>query len=224
VTDGGPYGQAAYYGRIDTDGTFAPGRVPMPQDVQDLLVEFSDDPAGVAARIGKLTGSCVYCQRGLTDPRSLTEGYGPICARNYGLPWGGKAGRTAVLAVLPQIPTPGTPVTMTAPTPTKTPITPAQAIAQATAPMGYVNLYTQQRVYGGPEEGGWYYDTGKPQTTQPFYSAAERDALVQRDEAWAAQKNAGQPDYDDPSCPTLWGVWVQDAPGSAFPAEVPTYG
>ena len=24
----------------------------------------------------------------------------------------------------------------------------------------YVNIYETNRAYGGPEEGGWYYDTG----------------------------------------------------------------
>lgn len=41
-----------------------------------------------AARFGHLTGTCVYCQRRLTDERSIRVGYGPTCATNYGLPWG----------------------------------------------------------------------------------------------------------------------------------------
>ena len=28
--------------------------------------------------------------------------------------------------------------------------------------MFYVTMFETDRQYGGPEEGGWYYDTGKP--------------------------------------------------------------
>ena len=35
----------------------------------------------------------------------------------------------------------------------------AKALAEG---MVYVNTYTVERVYGGPEEGGWWYDAGSP--------------------------------------------------------------
>lgn len=41
-----------------------------------------------AAAFGHVTGACVFCSRELTDERSLTVGYGPVCATNHGLPWG----------------------------------------------------------------------------------------------------------------------------------------
>lgn len=41
-----------------------------------------------AARFGAVTGSCIFCMRTLTDERSITVGYGPICADHNGLPWG----------------------------------------------------------------------------------------------------------------------------------------
>jgi hypothetical protein len=41
-----------------------------------------------AARFGRLTGTCVFCSRHLTDERSVTVGYGPKCADNNSLPWG----------------------------------------------------------------------------------------------------------------------------------------
>lgn len=41
-----------------------------------------------AARLGHLTGRCVFCSRKLTDDRSTEVGYGPICADREGLPWG----------------------------------------------------------------------------------------------------------------------------------------
>lgn len=53
-----------------------------------LLELFAADPANVAAAHGKLTGKCCFCNTGLTDQKSLDVGYGPTCAKNYGLPWG----------------------------------------------------------------------------------------------------------------------------------------
>lgn len=41
-----------------------------------------------AAKFGHVTGACVFCSRKLTDERSLTVGYGPVCAERESLPWG----------------------------------------------------------------------------------------------------------------------------------------
>ena len=41
-----------------------------------------------AAAFGHSTGKCVFCRQPLTDDRSTTVGYGPVCADNNGLPWG----------------------------------------------------------------------------------------------------------------------------------------
>lgn len=32
----------------------------------------------------------------------------------------------------------------------------------------YANAYVTDRLYGGPEEGGWYYDCGEPVMSLPF--------------------------------------------------------
>lgn len=32
----------------------------------------------------------------------------------------------------------------------------------------YANAYHTDRLYGGPEEGGWYYDVGSPVMSLPF--------------------------------------------------------
>jgi hypothetical protein len=41
-----------------------------------------------AAKVGSLSGVCMFCGRDLTDERSTTAGYGPDCAKKRGLPWG----------------------------------------------------------------------------------------------------------------------------------------
>ena len=87
ITDGGPYGANIYYGRIDVDGDFFPTQRAT-DEVVSLVKEFAADPAAVAARYGRLTGGCSFCNHGLKDVRSTQVGYGPVCAKNFGLAWG----------------------------------------------------------------------------------------------------------------------------------------
>lgn len=58
-----------------------------PNWVEKALLHFASDPVKVAAEYGKLTGCCCFCGRGLDDERSTAAGYGPVCAKHYGLPW-----------------------------------------------------------------------------------------------------------------------------------------
>jgi hypothetical protein len=87
VTDDRRYPDNTWYGRIETDGTWRGGRA-ADEAVLDLLRRFAADPAGVAAEYGRAMGSCCFCRRALTDPRSILVGYGEICAHRFGLPWG----------------------------------------------------------------------------------------------------------------------------------------
>lgn len=80
-------------GRITQDGSFETAKNFTPDHfytdgVVDFLKQFAADPAGVAAKYGKLSSNCCFCQTALTDPKSLGVGYGPTCAKHYGLPWG----------------------------------------------------------------------------------------------------------------------------------------
>lgn len=87
ITDGKPYGESVLYGRIDIDGMLIPARG-MTDDVQAFLVAFDADPAATAKAYGLRTGNCCFCNRELTDGRSVAMGYGPVCAGHYSLPWG----------------------------------------------------------------------------------------------------------------------------------------
>jgi len=87
ITDGGPFGSNLFFGRIDTDGGFFP-TPKASDDVLAVVQDFALDPAGVAGKYGRLTGGCSFCNHGLKDDRSLSVGYGPVCAKNFGLAWG----------------------------------------------------------------------------------------------------------------------------------------
>jgi Family of unknown function (DUF6011) len=87
------YEDRVFYGRIGHDGVFAPSLKADPSvmaAVIDCLKLLDSDPAEAASRYGRLTGHCSFCHLPLTDVRSLAVGYGMICARKYGLPYGGK--------------------------------------------------------------------------------------------------------------------------------------
>jgi hypothetical protein len=80
-----------WYGRITTKGAWQPSRkieAPAAQSVEAALSFFNENPAAAAADYGHQFGSCCFCRRELTDERSVSVGYGPICAGNFGLPWG----------------------------------------------------------------------------------------------------------------------------------------
>lgn len=87
VTDGKTFGDNQYFGRIDASGKFTPGRDLTP-DVAEVLRKLDADPAKAAAEHGHRTGSCCFCDKRLTDDRSTDAGYGPVCAKTWGLPWG----------------------------------------------------------------------------------------------------------------------------------------
>lgn len=50
-----------------------------------LLAEIAVDPSKVARDYGKETGQCCCCGRELSDPISIAQGIGPICANGWGL-------------------------------------------------------------------------------------------------------------------------------------------
>ena len=52
-----------------------------------MLEEFAQSPGAIASIHGKVTGHCCFCGGALTDPTSLSTGYGKDCAEHYGLPW-----------------------------------------------------------------------------------------------------------------------------------------
>ena len=87
ITDGGPFGNNKFFGRVDVTGEFFATRSAT-QEVCDLVQEFADDPSATAGRYGRLTGGCSFCSRKLDDERSLSVGYGPICAKRFQLVWG----------------------------------------------------------------------------------------------------------------------------------------
>jgi hypothetical protein len=91
VTDGRPFGSNVFYGRVAPSGDWQVSRTidtETATSVTALLTRFAAEPLAVAAAHGHETHRCCFCNITLTDPRSKTAGYGPICAGKFGLAWG----------------------------------------------------------------------------------------------------------------------------------------
>lgn len=96
VTRAAPTSQGrTYYGAILPDGTFNASRE-ITEEVEQTLREFGTDPLAIARAHGLATGSCCFCNRRLTDARSVAMGYGPICAEHFGLEWGAQRASSVV--------------------------------------------------------------------------------------------------------------------------------
>lgn len=86
----------------------------------------------------------------------------------------------------------------------------------------FVNVYEVDRIYGGPEEGGWYYDAGRLITSRQVPEAdAERVRAeleekysegTGRNASWSVLYAGG--DYQ---------VWIEDKPGADYPEHTPYY-
>lgn len=41
----------------------------------------------------------------------------------------------------------------------------------------YINVYVTEQMYGGPEEGGWYYEAGDPLASLPVHASTPQDVV-----------------------------------------------
>jgi hypothetical protein len=87
LTDGGPWGENVWYGRITTEGVWIPSA--SGEQVKEKLIpflgSFAANPHSCVSAYGHKTGHCCFCHKGLTHEKSVTVGYGPVCADNWGL-------------------------------------------------------------------------------------------------------------------------------------------
>lgn len=90
-----------YLGSIAADGTVR-GELKANTEILSILDAVAVDPVTAAVAYGKLRGNCSFCRKLLTDDRtgsSVEVGYGPKCAKNYGLPHAPKGARKVLKAI-----------------------------------------------------------------------------------------------------------------------------
>lgn len=87
VTDGEKFGSNRFFGRVNKDGSFTPGfaQANEAETVANILTMLAADPIATAREHGKLTGYCCFCNKSLSDAQSVSAGFGPTCAKTYGL-------------------------------------------------------------------------------------------------------------------------------------------
>lgn len=82
ITDGGPFGEGMYFGKISPEGRVSFRSAP--DTVIALLNDFNANPQDAIKVQGVRTGECCCCGRELTDPISIANGIGPVCAEKWG--------------------------------------------------------------------------------------------------------------------------------------------
>tara|TARA_R110000765_G_scaffold236838_1_gene339663 strand:+ start:541 stop:1044 length:504 start_codon:yes stop_codon:yes gene_type:complete len=75
----------------------------------------------------------------------------------------------------------------------------------------YVNVYQIQRAYGGPEEGGWWYDEGTPIESETTTEGGDLRGIIEK-----LEKSHGE------ICGSR-RVVVEFEPGRTFPERKPVY-
>lgn len=83
-----------WIGRIEATGTVSGGSLAGDTAVLEALATIAADPAAAAKAYGALMGRCSFCDQTITDEGSVEVGYGPICAKKFGLPHHPKGTRT----------------------------------------------------------------------------------------------------------------------------------
>lgn len=80
------WGDPHYAGRIDKHGVLYEGGACTKEIVQ-YLRSLGKDPSLVLGNSGRLSGHCPMCGQANNSPESEAHGYGPTCARTWGLEW-----------------------------------------------------------------------------------------------------------------------------------------
>ena len=90
----------------------------------------------------------------------------------------------------------------------------------------YVNEYLTNKVFGGPEEGGWWYDVGKFKRCHGVY-VSETAAMNRQDALrdWVQEKRReeGQRDIGSVLCRGYTQLRIEEYPGANYPQERPGY-
>jgi len=60
----------------------------IPDKLREDLQKIKDNPIEFGKLYGQQYSFCCFCGTEIITVESLTVGYGPICASNWGLPWG----------------------------------------------------------------------------------------------------------------------------------------
>ncbi len=87
----------------------------------------------------------------------------------------------------------------------------------------YVNLYLIDRGYGGPEEGGWWYEYGEFIEPAALFTDEDEALAYARKLNDDNPMNEGRPDISSVNSMGRYTYLVQDRPGRDYPEARPYY-
>ena len=88
----------------------------------------------------------------------------------------------------------------------------------------YLNEYVTDRAFGGPQEGGWWYDTGTFVACRGVYpNRGEARAAAHAMAPGLAERRRGLHPPDSVLCSGWPEVLVERRPGADFPKTRPRY-
>jgi len=97
-----------------------------------------------------------------------------------------------------------------------------EAMVHNDAGVRFVNVYRVDRCYGGPEEGGWYYDAGE--IVETHIVVGEQAARLLSNALIAGRfSNEGSRGLGSVLSAGEWRICVEDCPGENFPKEAQRY-
>lgn len=79
-------GERPYFGKITPEGKLYLS-AGVSDEVRDRILAIGSDVVKSAKAHGAQHNNCCFCSRDLTTDESVSNGYGPICADKWGLPW-----------------------------------------------------------------------------------------------------------------------------------------
>ncbi len=85
----------------------------------------------------------------------------------------------------------------------------------------YVNVYLEDRAYGGAAEGGWYFDTGQLVSSRAVFGEKEAEAL--KVELSAEYSNDSRPEINSVLSEGQYAVYISTCSGESYPKHRPHY-
>lgn len=83
----------------------------------------------------------------------------------------------------------------------------------------FVNVYEVDRLYGGPEEGGWWYDAGQLITSRQVTEESALDMKLSLQIKYPETGGSSSVFYSGGD----YRVWIEDHPGADYPESRPMY-
>jgi hypothetical protein len=87
----------------------------------------------------------------------------------------------------------------------------------------YLNIYLVDRAFGGPEEGGWWFDYGVVHASIPLEDGPRCSTYVKAWREWCDATNAERPGISSTSSEGQYVVRYEEEPGEDWPKERPHY-